>query len=213
MSNAGFGLMTDFFGMASQYMKLISSDSGKFHRRQQVSHYGPYEALDVGPALLNPVCVYEVIKDTAVAFTLGKAWAAGYFLTSVAILTQPGHFPQVTLSGTANEGVDAINKWNVSVNVVARARAQNLLNALTDATRLQSVRLMAKCDPVVIYEDNEPSASDVVHGKLVLEATAVSGDGAATLAVANNNWTVVGLPVVGGGTDYSSVTLTAERSL
>lgn len=211
MGNAGFGRLIDYFGLESQALKLIASDNGKSRRVVRTSHTGPFDADAAGNAFLNPVCTYMVIGDTTVDVTLGTAWAAGYFITELAVLTELGKFPLVTVSATANEGADAINKWRVQVPLLARARAQNLLSAISTSSSLHAVRLVATCDPVVLWENLAPSASDITHGKMVVDATVASGgvvDGTAA-----SGWTDVGLPLVCGGTDYNSLKIRVERRL
>ena len=135
--NTGFNSKTDFFGMASSALRLISSQNGAQTILTETSHTGTIDAFDMGNQLLNPVCRYAVVQDVTLDFTLGKAWAAGYMLTEVLIETKVGQFPVVTFTGTANEGADAINKWRVSnIAVKARSKAQNLLSALGDSTRI-----------------------------------------------------------------------------
>lgn len=211
MSNAGFGRLVDYFGLESQALKLVASENGASRRVVRTSHTGKFDADESGDTFLNPVCTYMVVGDTTVDVTLGTAWAAGYFVTELAVLTEIGKFPLVTVSATANEGADAINKWRVQVPIIARARAQNLLSAISTSSSLRSVRLVATCDPVVLWEDLAPSASDITHGKVVVDATVVSGgvvDGTAA-----SGWTDVGLPLVCGGTDYNSMRIRVERRL
>lgn len=211
MGNAGFGRLVDYFGLESQALKLIASDNGKSRRVVRTSHTGPFDADEAGNAFLNPVCTYMVVGNTTVDVTLGKAWTAGYFITELAVLTELGKFPLVTVSATANEGADAINMWRVQVPLLARARAQNLLSAISTSSSLHAVRLVATCDPVVLWENLAPSASDITHGKMVVDATVASGgvvDGTAA-----SGWTDVGLPLVCGGTDYNSLKIRVERRL
>lgn len=174
--SAGFNSFTDFFGMASASLKLLHSDAGETHGNTEVSHTGGIDARHTGGILVNPVCKYMVVGDTTVSATLGAAWAAtmsggamtksGYMITRLAIDTRRRAFPVVTVVGTANEGADAINKWTVSVTVKSRARAQNLMGAISYGGSLDAVSLVASAEPVVIYQDNMPCASDIVHGAL-----------------------------------------------
>ncbi len=213
MSNTGFNSKVDYFGKASQYLRLISSQSGARSRLTETSHTGGIDASDQGALLLNPVCVYVVVKDTTLDFTLGAAWQAGYMLTSVDIQTRVGQFPLVTFTGTENEGVNAINTWRVSnIAVKARSKAQNLLSALANSTRLNAFNLSARCDPVVLYENNAPCASDVVHGKLFLNANLICPTSSPSVNV-NSPWAVTGSEVAGIDADYNQLTINAERSL
>lgn len=211
MGNVGFGRMTDHFGLQSQTLRLISSDNGVSRRIVRTSQTGPFNADHVGGAFANPVCTYMVVGDMTVDVTLGKAYTSGFFITELAIVTEIGKFPLVTVSATANEGADAINMWRVQVPVLARARAQNLLSSVSTSSELRSLRLVATCDPVVLWEGLAPSASDIVHGKMVVDATVISGgevDGNP-----GSGWTSKGIPLIGGDREYNSKKIRVERRL
>ena len=210
--NAGFKLLTDWFDMASAALKLVSSNDGKGRQLVQVSHTGSIDVVETGSLHLNPTCTYDIVADTTITGTLGKAYKAGYMIVSIAVETRRGKFPQLTITAVENEGKDAINKWDISIPVKARARAQNLLDGTNNADQLQVCKVTAKCDPVVVYQGLEPIASDVVHGKYVLNATVASGSGTASVAAASG-FVETRRPLVGGDTDYSTMSINAERKL
>ena len=199
--SAGFNQLVDYFGAASTALVLIRSSSGETRNNIETSHTGAIDARHTGGILLNPVCVYRVVADVTLSKTLGTAWAAetvtengittmmksGYMLTSMEVDTMERDFPTVTLSGTANEGANAINTWAVSVPIVARARAQNLMGAISYGGALRSVKLVASANPVVIYEDNMPCASDIVHGAVDVSGECAALAGESVPAPANNS--------------------------
>ena len=170
----------------------------------------------------NPSVTYLVVRDTTVSAALGKAFPAtrsgstmtvsGYMVTSVRVSTSVGAFPTVTVSATANEGADAINLFAVSVPVLARARAQNLLGAFSGGGLMQTCDLVASCAAVVCAENNMPCASDVVQGRLTESATmyAANGESAPT---ADSQFTSVGEPKSCGDTDYQLWSITAEKEI
>ena len=139
---------------------------------------------------------------------------SGYMLTGIEVETRERDFPTVTLTGTANEGAPAINTWSVSVSIAARARAQNLMGAISYGGTLRSVRLVASADPVVPYEDNMPCASDIVHGAVNVSGVcaALSGESAPAPA-SGSGFFAVGEPVSCEGCGYRGYSFTFRRAL
>lgn len=241
-----FGTVVDYFGLASNALVPIASDSGEEKHRVAVAHSGKYESgvNSSGGIWRNPSTTYAVVKDTTVAVQLGKAWAAtktagydlygnwtnimtvsGYMIAAVEIVTEVGKFPIVTVSAVANEGANAVNnfsvnanKFNVSVPVVARSKAQNLLNAISGGGNLQRVVLRALCDPVVVEEQLMPCASDIVNGRYELSADtiAVNGEAAPTMAAAsgtNGGFALTEDPRTGGEADFIRYSIQARREM
>lgn len=230
-----FGDVTDYFGFASANLIPISSDSGDGKRRTcaanatwsgttQNGGAGRYSSgvNDIGGIWRNPTVTYRVVGDVTFSTQLGKAYSAtksgstmtisGWMITSVRVQTAVGKFPTITVSAVANEGANAINLFNVSVSVVARARAQYLMSAVSGGGNLQTCDIEASCTPVVCAENNMPCASDVVGGKYVVRATtyAPGGDAAPT---AGNGFTSVGEPKACGDKDYPMWSITAEKEI
>lgn len=235
------GGVVDYFGLASDALIPIASTTGDTRHRVAVSHGGKYESgvNEVGGIWRNPSVTYVVKANTTVSVQLGKAWAAtfegagskrkmtvsGYMTTTVEIVTEVGKFPTVTVSAVANEGANAINnftenknKFNVSVPVVARSKAQNLLNAISGGGHLQSCRLVAACDPVVCEENLMPCASDIVNGRYELsaETLAPNGEDAPTMAAAsgtNGGFTLIADPRQGRDCDFMRYTIEARKEM
>lgn len=230
-----FGDVTDYFGFASANLVPISSDSGDGKRRTcaanatwsgttQSGGAGRYSSgvNDIGGIWRNPTVTYRVVGDVTFSTQLGKAYSAtksgstmtisGWMITSVRVQTAVGKFPTITVSAVANEGANAINLFSVSVSVVARARAQYLMSAVSGGGNLQTCDIEASCTPVVCAENNMPCASDVVGGKYVARATtyAPGGDAAPT---AGNGFTSVGEPKACGDKDYPMWSITAEKEI
>ena len=222
MANAGFGKMTDWFGMESAALKLVASDSGDTRSIVYASQVGKIAGVsdcgsEASGILRNPSCTYEVVANTTISATLGAAWAAasgvsGYMLTNVTIRTPFAAFPQVTFTAVANEGENAINQFAISVPILGRARPQNLLGAISGGGDLQDFTLTASCDPVVLFEGLMPCASDVTHGKLTASGTtAAYADEAAPTS--ENGFTFTAIPAIGGGVDYKTFTFNAEKGI
>ncbi len=204
-----------------------------------------------GTAWRNPYVKYMVVADADIKLCLGTAYAketgtvygpylpplssewrfgnhtgttkTGYMLTTVMVETGSRHFPVVTMQGVANEGADSINKFWVHIPVVARARAQNLLGAISGGGELQRLVLSATCTPVVCQEYMEPCASDVVDGhyEIHAETLAAQGEGAPTFPessyiepdLSNGGFTPLGEPVVHSGTDYARYIVAARKEI
>lgn len=224
-----FGYVQDFFGfsnVASMMGKIIpvSSDTGDDKQRICVSHTGRYNSgvNQTSGVWRNPTVVYAVVADVTFTATLGAAWAAtmsgttmthsGYMLTGVSIRTAANVFPTITCTACANEGANAINLFDVSVPILARAKAQALLSSVTGGGKLQHLTLTASCDPVVIDENLMPCASDVVNGKLVVEAETINiaSEGAPSGA---NGFVSLGRPCRGGDSMYRTFSITAQKEI
>ena len=226
-----FGGVADYFGLASSSLVPVASTTGDTRHRVAVSHGGKYErgVNEVGNVWRNPSVTYVVKADTTVAVQLGKGFAAqkrgstmtvsGFMITTVEIMTEVGKFPTVTVSAVANEGANAINnftvnknKFNVSVPVVARSRAQNLLNAISGGGYLQRCSLVATCDPVVCEENLMPCASDIVNGRyeLAAETLAANREAAPTM---NGGFALIDDPKQTRESDFIRYTIEARKEM
>ena len=240
-----FGGVEDYFGLASGALIPIASTTGDTRRRVAVSHGGKYDGgvNAIGNIQRNPSVTYVVKANTTVAVQLGKAWkprnaagqevnvgsskiaVSGFMITTVEIVTEVGKFPTVTVSAVANEGADAVNnftvnknKFNVSVPVVARSKAQNLLGAIRGGGHLQRCTLVATCDPVVCEENLMPCASDIVNGRYELSAETIApnGESAPTMAAAsgtNGGFALVESPKQTGESYFMRYTVQARREM
>ena len=233
--------ITDGFNLATSALVPIESQSGDTYHREAVAHGGKYESgvNETGGIWRNPSVTYVVKADTTVAVQLGKAFAAtftgananrrmtvsGFMIVAVEIVTEIGHFPTVTVSAVANEGANAVNnftvnanKFNVSVPVVARSKAQNLLGAISGGGHLQRVSLVGTCNPVVLAENMMPCASDIVNGRYELsaETLANNSEAAPTMAAAFQNtggFVLLGVPKIGRDCDYLRYSIEARREM
>ena len=75
MANAGFGKMTDWFGMESAALKLVASDSGDTRSIVYASQVGKIAGvsdcgIEASGILRNPSCTYEVVANTTITATL-----------------------------------------------------------------------------------------------------------------------------------------------
>lgn len=213
-----FGKVTDYFGLASSSLIPIASNNGDNKKRLCVAHIGKYEPnVDaVSGIWRNPTVTYVVARDITLNVVLGRAYkginTTGYMIVAARIATGVGNFPTVTIQAVANEGADAINKFNVSVPIVARSKAQNLLGAVSGGGHLNVCELTATCDPVVVEENMMPCASDVVNGRYELEATTIATNReiAPTAAV---GFASIGEPKEETESTYTTYKLTAQKEI
>lgn len=233
-----FGSVFDYFGFGSSNLVPIESDSGEEKPRIVTRHYGKFKGgnsgstsfngADAASSLVwrNPTVKYMVVGDVAFTIQLGRAWrgtagnafsqgATGYMITSATIETRERSFPIITVSATANEGVNAVNQFSVTVNVYARARAQSLMGAISPGTgHLQSCRLEASCDPVVLAENMVPCASDVVNGRIDVSAEVLFADiGNRTEPSAGTGFSLVSREETYGGTAYNGHRIAVRKEL
>ena len=229
-----FGGVIDYFNLGSSALVPFESDPGDNRRHIVTRHYGKFKKTGTGAyegaeaisgAWRNPTVKYLVVGDMTLAVTLGKAFAAtsgatGYMITSAIAETNIRRFPVVTVQGTANEGADAINLFQVSIPILARARPQNLLGAIavsggeTTGGELQMCSLQASCDPVVLAENMTPCASDVVGGRYELhaETLAAGGESAPTMA-GSAGFALIAAPNVDEGANYRRYRVTARKEI
>lgn len=174
----GFGDVEDFFGLSTPALVPFDSESGEERPRVVTREYGR-AAADAMSAVRwrNPTVRYMVVGDISFAFVLGRGFpalysgntkvATGYMMTSVTVETGLRQFPVVTVNGVANEGgkkgVDAVQTYPFSVTLVARARPQDPMGAITGGGNLQTCTTTFSCNPVVLAENQQPCASDVVN--------------------------------------------------
>ena len=231
----GFSAVEDFFNLGSAALIPISSQSGDNIRRDCVSNAtwsgttqtggaGRYTAgvSYSGGVWRNPTVTYMVVGDTTLSLNLGKAYPAafadgvmsisGYMMTSARVATAARQFPLVTVSGVANEGADAINLFSVSIPILGRARAQNLLGGVSGGGDMLSCVVNAECQPVVLAENNMPCASDVVHGRYALNAI-TKGYANQNAPVAANGFAVVGQPMASAKGEYLTWNINAEMEI
>ena len=219
-----FGGVADYFGLASSSLVPIASDSGEGRDRVCCAHMGKYAngVNQTSGVWRNPSVTYAIVKDTTVSVILGRAYGAqrsgntmtvsGYMITAAEISTEVGRFPTLKVQGTANEGANAINTFPVSVAVVARSKAQNLLGAISGTSHLQRVSLIATCDAVVVTENMMPCASDIVNGRLEVSAETIAPNNQ-NAPTAGGGFTLTDHPKSNADSDYVRYTVTARKEL
>lgn len=214
-----FGDVTDFFGLASARLVPFESNEGLDRPHVVTRSYGKGQGASAFSSVQwrNPTVRYMVVGNVGVGITLGAAFGGGgsktgYMITSAQIETRIGEFPVLTVSAVANEGVKAINTFSVSVNVLARARPQNLMNAVGGGGQLQALTLTAVCDPVVLAENQAPCASDVVNGRVEVSAETLAPNLEGAPGVLGG-FELTGLSTAKAGTDYTRYSITGRKEI
>lgn len=217
-----FGNVEDYFGLSSIAMVAVESSSGDMWQHVSVTQSGKASNNQSGSQTSakqwrNPSVTYKVMRPTTINVTLGKAFggssgSTGYMITGVEVRTAAGQLPTITVTGTANEGVDAINLFPVSISISPRSKAQNLMGAVSGGGNLVSLSLRASCDPVVVVEDLLPVASDVVHGVVEVSAETVATGGESAPG-AGSGFTLTALPVSKGEASYVRHQVTVRKEL
>jgi len=166
--------------------------------------------------LRNPVCAYKIKGSGQLTFRLGMAWNSEFgkfFLTKITFTSGADKEPMLMLEGTANEGVNAINQWNVSFNVSPHHVAQDPFSAISGGGELTECSFVASAEPVVLYEVGVPCASDITHGKITVSATTESYFGEGEPSAAGDFVETNGNPLSITDIDYRTYKIVAEKSL
>ena len=215
-----FGDVTDYYGFGGSDLIPVESDDGSARPHAVTREYGRKGADSTSPVLWrNPTVKYMVVRDINRSFTLGVTYnrdasadRTAYMLTSVNVETGLRRFPTITLSGVANEGASAINRFAANFKVAARARAQALGGfSISGGGELHGCSVSLTCDPVVLAENQRPCASDVVGGRLELRAETLSTGETRTPTVGGAD--AFHVDVVGAGVQYRRCRVTARREI
>lgn len=225
-----FGYLTDFFNLetADGPLMLVASTDGATRSVTETSHSGALAikttdssvgAFERGGILLNPTCTYRIRKSGNVQIQLGKAWAktgtvkSGYMIVSAEYATASDVESVLVVRGAANEGADAINRWNVNISVNPDHIAQDPMGAVSGGGEMTECKTLVTCDPVVPMENGMPCASDVVHGKVVVTATTNAYLGESAPTASGSFIETNGDPNSETDVDFITYSFKAERSL
>jgi len=200
--SANFNQLVDYFNLEGGNLQLKSSDAGKGRAVTMMGANGVIVADFVAPSALNPVCVYEVVRAHTFELELGaKAANANAMIVSAVLATTLGNPPTITVSAVGNEGAAAVNRFTLSIPILARHRPQNLLNCVSlpsaNLLDLNGCMLSASVVPTVLAPKGTPVASDVTEGRLEAQV-----DIFGTAGTAGDGWTDTGDNVSCGGTQY-----------
>lgn len=226
MSNAGFSAPVNYWGAIAGLTPKSSSDGKTSSVAEAQNEYGDTIAHDVYGEVIAPSVVYAVtaaIAKTAVLITLGDvithgtgAGAKKIMPTTVAINTQAGSPPTVTISGVEVEaGATAKRKYAVKIDLKPRSKAQDVAGAFTASEKFTAITTTFSVDPHVETVKGVPVASDASHGRIEVQATMTDGDGNGEItASTDGGFTVTAVPTENDpDANYQTKAATATKFL
>ena len=204
MSNAGFSAPVNYWGTINGLTPKSSGDGKTSSVAEAPNEYGDTAAHDVYGEVLAPSTEYAVTGEVDLSqIVLGSIHTYGsggstkkLMLTTVAITTQAGNPPTVTISGVEVES-DATAKrtYALTGTLTPRSKAQDVCGAFAAGANFTQINTNAAVDPHVQTVGGVPVASDASHGRIEVQATMTdpTGDGAITAASAGG-FTVTAIP-------------------
>ena len=204
MSNAGFSAPVNYWGTVNGLTPKSSGDGKTSSVAEAPNEYGDTAAHDVYGEVLAPSTEYAVTGEVDLSqIVLGSIHTYGtdgstknLMLTTVAISTQAGNPPTVTISGVEVEsGATAKRTYALTGTITPRSKAQDVCGAFTASSNFTQINTNAAVDPHVQTVGGVPVASDASHGRIEVQATMTdpSGDGTITAASAGG-FTVTASP-------------------
>ena len=204
MSNAGFSAPVNYWGTINGLTPKSSGDGKTSSVAEAPNEYGDTAAHDVYGEVLAPSTEYAVTGAVDLSqIVLGSIHTYGVggstkklMLTTVAISTQAGNPPTVTINGVEVEsGATAKRTYALTGTLTPRSKAQDVCGAFTASANFTQINTNAAVDPHVQTVGGVPVASDASHGRIEVQATMTdpTGDGAITAASAGG-FTVTASP-------------------
>ena len=204
MSNAGFSAPVNYWGTINGLTPKSSGDGKTSSVAEAPNEYGDTAAHDVYGEVIAPSTEYAVTGEVDLSqIVLGSIHTYGVggstkklMLTNVAISTQAGNPPTVTISGVEVEsGATAKRTYALTGTLTPRSKAQDVCGAFTASANFTQINTNAAVDPHVQTVGGVPVASDASHGRIEVQATMTdpTGDGDITAASAGG-FTVTASP-------------------
>lgn len=208
MSNAGFSAPVNYWGTINGLTPKSSSDGKTSSVAEAPNEYGDTAAHDVYGEVIAPSTEYavtgevdlsQIVLGSIHSHTIGSGQSAEtkmLMLTSVAISTQAGNPPTVTISGVEVES-DATAKrtYALAGTLTPRSKAQDVCGAFTASDKFTQIQTTAQVDPHVQTVKGVPVASDASHGRIEVQATMTDCAGNGTITAASDGgFTVTASP-------------------
>lgn len=202
--NAGFSAPVNYWGTIAGLSPVSSGDGKASQLAEAPDEWGDTNAHDVYGEVIAPQTEYAVTGNVDLSkIVLGSvhdvgsgATAKKIMMTQVAISTQAGTPPTVTISGVEVEATATAKRtYALSGTLTPRSKAQDVCGAFTPSGKFTQINTTAQVDPHVKTICGVPVASDASHGRVEVQATMTdgSGDGAIT-AKENGGFTVTAVP-------------------
>ena len=204
MANNGFSAPVNYWGSITGLTPKSSGDGKTSSVAEAPNEYGDTAAHDVYGEVLAPSTEYAVTGEVDLSqIVLGSIHTYGsggstkkLMLTTVAIHTQAGNPPTVTISGVEVES-DATAKrtYALTGTLTPRSKAQDVCGAFTASANFTQINTNAAVDPHVQTVGGVPVASDASHGRIKVQATMTdpTGNGEIT-AASEGGFTVTASP-------------------
>ena len=191
--NSGFSAPVNYWGSIDGLTPKSSSDGKSSSVAEAPNEYGDTAAHDVYGEVLAPSTEYAVTDEVDLSdielgsiHTIGTGAATKYLmLTTLAINTQAGQPPTVTISGVEVEsGATAKRTYALTGTLTPRSKAQDVCGALTASSNFTQIQTTAQVDPHVQTVTGTPVASDASHGRIEVQATLTDGAGNGSITAA-----------------------------
>lgn len=202
MANNGFSAPVNFWGDIAGLTPKSSGDNRTSSAAECPNEYGDTTSHDVYGDVIAPSVEYavtgKITKDTPI-INLGTVMTRDgkqIMPTTVAINTQAGSPPTVTISGVEVEvGAKPLRLYPVAIDLTPRSKAQDVAGAFTASEKFTQINTTFAVDPHVQTVAGTPVASDASHGRIEVQATMTDGDGTGTITAANGGgFTVTATP-------------------
>lgn len=221
MANSGFSAPVNYWGSITGLTPKSSSDGKSSSLAEAPNEYGDTAAHDVYGDTLAPSTEFAVTGEVDLSdIELGSIHTYNttkkLMLTTVAINTQAGNPPTVTISGVEVEsGATAPRTYALTGTLTPRSKAQDVFEAFTPSANFTQINSTATVDPHVQTVGGTPVASDASHGRIEVQATMTDAAGTGTITAASGGgFTVTALPAENDpDANYITRTATATKFL
>ena len=219
--NNGFSAPVNYWGSINGLTPKSSSDGKTSSLAEALNKDGDTAAHDVYGEVLAPQTEYAVTGNVDLSgIVLGSIHNYGtskkLMLTQVAINTQAGNPPTVTISGVEVEAAATAKRtYALTGTLTPRSKAQDVCGAFTASDYFTQINTTASVDPHVETVKGVPVASDCAHGRIEVQATMTDPTGAAAITAATSGGFTVTAATAETDPDanYQTKTATATKFL
>lgn len=221
MANNGFSAPVNYWGTIDGLTPKSSNDGKSSSVAEAPNEYGDTAAHDVYGETLNPKTEYAVTGEVDLSdIVLGSIHTIGsgqnqkkIMLAQVAVNTQAGNPPTVTISGVEVEAAATEKRtYALTGTLTPRSKAQDVAGAFTASTNFTQINTTASVDPHVQTVKGVPVASDASHGRIEVQATLTDPTGSGTITAATDGGFTVTAAPAESDPDAGYITRTATAT-
>lgn len=181
-TNDKFSAPVSYWGSITGLTPKSSSDGKTSSVAEAPNEYGDTIAHAVYGEVIAPSTEYAVTGNVSLSvLILGSIHTVGtkkVMMTTVAINTQAGQPPTVTISGVEVEsGATAKRTYACSGTLTPRSKSQDVASAFSASEKFTSISTTFSVDPHVQTVEGDPVASDCSHGRIEVQGTMTDDDG------------------------------------